>query len=273
MALLTGVLGVVDSDGNRVDAKRDDGTYGPVYLKLGSSMTATSEANGGTSTITLDLNPDDAITTAGDGLEEDPAGTLNVVAENATITVVPSGGIMVNPDLEIDSLSVGPSGVIIDSSGLVSQVLDPVSAQDAATKHYVDTFSGDIAVSTYGTLVRQHAKTTTNNATPKTLMTYTMPVNAVGRFRFFVTATETLVDGGPAGGGDSAGYTVDLTAKTDGTTVTGVGSPVTTATEDAGCAALAVNVTSAGLGIIIQVTGIAARFFRWRAWLDGAVDQ
>lgn len=53
MPLLTGVVRVEDSSGNRIDAPKADGTHSPIVLKLDSTLRGTAVQNGGTVTVTL----------------------------------------------------------------------------------------------------------------------------------------------------------------------------------------------------------------------------
>lgn len=50
---LTGVVSIVDSDGNRVDAANADGDHAPIELQLGTGLTAESSTNGSLTRVTL----------------------------------------------------------------------------------------------------------------------------------------------------------------------------------------------------------------------------
>ncbi len=59
MAHLTAVIGVVDSEGARVDAARADGSHAPIVILLGPGLEAgTSVENGGTTTVPISATVD-----------------------------------------------------------------------------------------------------------------------------------------------------------------------------------------------------------------------
>ena len=51
---LTGVVSVVDHEGNRVDTPNENGDHSPIELQLGSSMTAVKTTNGALTRVTID---------------------------------------------------------------------------------------------------------------------------------------------------------------------------------------------------------------------------
>jgi hypothetical protein len=50
---LTGIVAIVDSDGNRIDLPNENGDYAPVELQLGTGLTATKTTNGSLTRVTL----------------------------------------------------------------------------------------------------------------------------------------------------------------------------------------------------------------------------
>jgi len=125
MSYLPQVLGVYDENGDRVDPKRSDGTYGPIFLKLGKGILATAEVKGGITEVTItdrsavnvtDVKTADYTAAAADfvvcdpsggpftvylpSLDDVPAGTQIAVWNGTTstnkITVNPDGSEFIN---------------------------------------------------------------------------------------------------------------------------------------------------------------------------------
>lgn len=53
MSFLPVIVGIENADGTRADAKRADGTRGPIMLRLGEGLGASSEVDGGITRVTL----------------------------------------------------------------------------------------------------------------------------------------------------------------------------------------------------------------------------
>jgi hypothetical protein len=53
MPFLTGVVGIEDSSGDRIDVPDSTGTHQPIMLRLGSAMTGTAVATGSVTEVTL----------------------------------------------------------------------------------------------------------------------------------------------------------------------------------------------------------------------------
>lgn len=54
MAFLPTIIGIEDAAGARIDAKRPDGTRGPIMLRLASGFVGVSEVDGGVTRVTID---------------------------------------------------------------------------------------------------------------------------------------------------------------------------------------------------------------------------
>lgn len=53
---LTGIVAIVDADGNRIDLPNENGDYAPVELQLGTGITATKSTNGSLTRVTLNAS-------------------------------------------------------------------------------------------------------------------------------------------------------------------------------------------------------------------------
>jgi hypothetical protein len=81
---------------------------------------------------------------------------------------------------------------------------------------------------------------------------------AVYRFSFLVAGRATV-------SGDGVGYTVDASARTNGTTATIISTPDIDADEDASLSTALMSFVASGNNVILQATGVAATTINYNA--------
>ena len=98
---------------------------------------------------------------------------------------------------------------------------------------------------------RVSGQVTTNNATPTTIITFSLgSTPAVYSFTGFTTGRSTAT-------GDGACYFFDSCFRTNGTTATEIGTEVPTFFEDTSLLTADTTITASGNNVLVQVTGIA----------------
>jgi hypothetical protein len=78
------------------------------------------------------------------------------------------------------------------------------------------------------------------------------------RFRFDVTGRDTTT-------GDTIGYTLFASAKTDGANTTSVATPFVDVDEDASLVGATIDMVTSGNSMILQVTGVAGQTIAYKA--------
>jgi hypothetical protein len=59
---ITGIVSIVDSNGNRIDTQDENGDFAPIELQLGTGLTATKSKNGSLTRVTINASGGGGVT-------------------------------------------------------------------------------------------------------------------------------------------------------------------------------------------------------------------
>jgi hypothetical protein len=183
------------------------------------------------------------------------------------------GNFIFNPftrNLDYVGTSTSPGGTLKTLTGSDSVVVSPDSNDNinllgGSTNSFTEAGIEVLGTTNTETITltnRQSAQITTTNATPTTILTFSLGSTAA------VYSFEGFTSGRATSSGDGASYFFYACFKTNGTTATEVGSESPTYFEDASFIATGNTTLSAsGNTAIVQVTGVAATTIDWDAIL------